>query len=208
MTSTTKPTVTVRRATRADGADVARIVHRAFFEDPVMRWITPDSAHREEIGPVAFGLYAETYIPLGDTYVTTAGTGATLWAPPGVPVVAEEDAEAFAEKVQALLGDEEAERLFELDALFEAHAPTTPRYHCQLLATLRDHQGEGIGSALLREVLDRCDREGLPAYLEATTLRSRALYERHGFVFTGTTMAPTAGPTMWAMWRDPASAGS
>ena len=63
--------------------------------------------------------------------------------------------------------------------------------------------GQGIGSALLADGLARCDREGVPAYLEATTLRNRALYERHGFVNTGI-MAPAGGPTLWAMWREPA----
>jgi len=30
-------------------------------------------------------------------------------------------------------------------------------------------------------IVERCDREGLPAYLEASSERSAALYERLGF---------------------------
>jgi hypothetical protein len=30
-------------------------------------------------------------------------------------------------------------------------------------------------------VLARCDREGMRAYLDATSQRNRRLYERHGF---------------------------
>ncbi len=37
----------------------------------------------------------------------------------------------------------------------------------------------------MNAVLDRCDREGLPAYLEASSDRSRKLYERLGFELTG-----------------------
>jgi hypothetical protein len=51
-------------------------------------------------------------------------------------------------------------------------------------------------------MLTRCDDEGMPAYLEATTERNRALYERHGFVALGPLELP-GGPTMQAMWREP-----
>ncbi|MFE9191257.1 GNAT family N-acetyltransferase [Micromonospora sp. NPDC007208] len=43
-------------------------------------------------------------------------------------------------------------------------------------------QGSGIGTAVLRELLDRCDRAGTPVRLNV--LRgspARRLYERHGF---------------------------
>lgn len=56
---------------------------------------------------------------------------------------------------------------------------------------------------MLGEVLDTADRAGQPAYLEATNQRNRALYERHGFRHVGDLTLP-AGPTAYAMWRDPA----
>jgi ribosomal protein S18 acetylase RimI-like enzyme len=42
-------------------------------------------------------------------------------------------------------------------------------------------QGQGLGSRLMRPTLDRADVEGLPAYLEASSERNAALYERLGF---------------------------
>jgi GNAT superfamily N-acetyltransferase len=59
-------------------------------------------------------------------------------------------------------------------------------------------QGRGIGSALLRRVLDRCDADGLPAYLEASSPRNRALYERHGFVTLGE-LRLRDSPPLWPM---------
>jgi RimJ/RimL family protein N-acetyltransferase len=72
-----------------------------------------------------------------------------------------------------------------------------------LIAISKEVQGQGVGTALINSVLDRCDREGLPAYLEASSERSRALYERLGFTFTGTTIDLPDGPHMWSMWREP-----
>jgi hypothetical protein len=45
-----------------------------------------------------------------------------------------------------------------------------------------------------------CDRDGLPAYLEATSERSRDLYLRLGFEITGLIQGKTS-PPMWAMLR-------
>jgi hypothetical protein len=58
-------------------------------------------------------------------------------------------------------------------------------------------------TSLLRAVLDRADREGSPAYLEATSRRNRALYERHGFVTIGELTVADC-PPLYAMWRPPA----
>ena len=64
-------------------------------------------------------------------------------------------------------------------------------------------QGRGLGSALMAPVLERADRAGHPAYLEATSARNKALYERHGF-HAAAPFAVARGPPVWPMWRDPA----
>jgi GNAT superfamily N-acetyltransferase len=61
-----------------------------------------------------------------------------------------------------------------------------------------------VGSALLRAVLERCDRDGTPAYLEASCERNRQLYLRHGFTDLEPLPLPDGGPVMYPMWREPA----
>jgi hypothetical protein len=53
-------------------------------------------------------------------------------------------------------------------------------------------------------VLERCDREGARAYLDATSERNKRLYERHGFQAEDPFASP-GGPPLWPMWRQPAS---
>jgi hypothetical protein len=52
-------------------------------------------------------------------------------------------------------------------------------------------------------LLSRCDAEGVPAYLEASSPRNRALYERHGFEVTQEFRVGADAPPIWGMWRDP-----
>ncbi|MER7186483.1 GNAT family N-acetyltransferase [Streptomyces hyaluromycini] len=60
-------------------------------------------------------------------------------------------------------------------------------------------QGVGIGSAVLREVLERCDRDGVPVRLNVLQgSAARRLYERHGF------LVETEDPVDVFMVRPPA----
>jgi ribosomal-protein-alanine N-acetyltransferase len=54
----------------------------------------------------------------------------------------------------------------------------------QTIGVRPDHQGRGIGTALLRALLDEAERRGTPAVLlevRADNLDAQRLYERHGF---------------------------
>ncbi|KAG2486304.1 hypothetical protein HYH03_015008 [Edaphochlamys debaryana] len=56
-----------------------------------------------------------------------------------------------------------------------------PFLYVSVMGTRPGAQGRGLGRALLRFVCDRADAAGLHCYIEATSVRSRALYERFGF---------------------------
>jgi GNAT superfamily N-acetyltransferase len=68
-----------------------------------------------------------------------------------------------------------------LQALMELRHPRVPHYYVLVVGVVPELQGHGLGSELMRPTLDHCDAVGLPAYLEASSERSAALYERLGF---------------------------
>jgi GNAT superfamily N-acetyltransferase len=199
MTTTTAPT---RLSTAADVPVLTDTIAAAFHDDPTMRWIVPDEDRRLAIGPPVFRPFIEGIQRLGDTWMTDDGAAAALWIPPGHTVPAPEDADAFGQQVAAVLEPDELERLGALVAVMDANLPDEPHAHLNLFGTVPARQGQGLGSRLFEAVLPRLDRDGVPAYLEATTDRNRRLYERHGFVFWND-IAPEGGPTLRRMWRAP-----
>jgi hypothetical protein len=54
----------------------------------------------------------------------------------------------------------------------------------------------------MRETLDRCDRQGLGAYLESSNIRNVPFYERHGFRVLAE-VSPSPEFTARPMWREP-----
>jgi GNAT superfamily N-acetyltransferase len=129
-----------------------------------------------------------------------------VWSPPGAEFAPADD-ERFEAELVALVGDDIAARAAELRELLSDAHPHDPHHYLMLLGVAPDHQGTGVGSALLHAVLDRADRDSRHAYLAATSRRDRALYERHGFEVTRELRVSDC-PPLWAMWRDPRSAWS
>ena len=89
-----------------------------------------------------------------------------------------------------------------IDAMDKVH-PHEAHYHLQFIGIDPDHQGKGLGSALIQPMMERCDREGCGAYLENTKEENFAFYERFGFTVTDELDLGPGAPPVWCMWRAP-----
>jgi len=191
----------VRKATRQDLPALVGTLTAAFFDDPVMTWWAPDPARRSQILSAFFEITVDVNHPHDELYTTaTAPAAAAVWVPPGCQPSGEEAEQLVARWVDA--AEETAERLLLALELMDQHHPQQPHAYLFLLGTRPQWQSRGLGSALLREVLERCDQDATPAYLEASSERNQQLYLRHGFEVTGEIRLPD-GPSLWPMWRDP-----
>jgi GNAT superfamily N-acetyltransferase len=60
-----------------------------------------------------------------------------------------------------------------------------------------ERQGQGVGSAIIREGLALADRESRPCYLETSEPRNLAFYQRLGFVVLQEAILGRGGPKAW-----------
>jgi GNAT superfamily N-acetyltransferase len=180
------------RPVSTETTGLADVLARAFHDDPVFTWWIPDADRRRDTLP-----------PFFEVYVDADTTGTVVWGPPSNPMGIE-DEEAFGARVEEIVAGIDLPRVFEIITVLAEQHPSAPHYYLQWAAVLPEQQGRGIGSALLEPVLQRCDREGMPAYTEATSLQNRRLYERHGFTFVNE-LGPAGGPPLYRMWREPAT---
>jgi GNAT superfamily N-acetyltransferase len=194
----------VRRATRDDLAGIVDVLTAAFHDDPLMSWVFPGRALRLARLRGLWGFMAgEAYLPFGASTVVPSDPGAdaaALWLAPG-----QELGRAFWDACGhafAAALEYDVDRLSSLGDLMQDHHPRDPHWYLLAIGVSPARQGGRLGSALLADTLARADETGTGAYLEATSLRSRALYERVGFVATGE-FAPPGGPPVWPMWREP-----
>jgi ribosomal protein S18 acetylase RimI-like enzyme len=232
QTRTAGAAVAVRTATQPDFLIVADAMASAFFDNPITIWHVPDESRRLDVMRDFFTVLLEnvyTRFGLVFTNVGEVASGAMLIAAqedrrpmPGLPllecrtcntprapdrvprnmIVAPDISAELDRALTVVFRD--FPRTFELFELFDAHHPQDPHYYLQFIGVRPERQGTGIGSALLRAVLDRCDLQGAAVYLEADE-RSRHLYLKHGFEAISEPTLPE-GPSFFPMWRAPAIA--
>jgi ribosomal protein S18 acetylase RimI-like enzyme len=78
-----------------------------------------------------------------------------------------------------------------------------PHWYLSTLGTHPKYQGQGFGSKLLRPMLRRADREGLPCYLETQNEPNVAFYQKRGFEVLREVEQPNTDFKMWTMLRPP-----
>lgn len=192
----------VREAGLDERVQVSATLANALARDPVFRWLFPSQRRRETRMRRLFALeLAHWVFPAGGRALTTDDfRGANVELPPGRSKMAMPLSGAIG--LVRLFGTR-LPRAGRVQAFFDRTHLQEPHYYIRTLGVATRFQGQGLGTALLAPTLARCDQEGVPAYLEASTERSAALYERLGFVHLGELRIPDGGPPFWPMQRPP-----
>jgi ribosomal protein S18 acetylase RimI-like enzyme len=193
----------IRQAVTGDAAQLADSLARAFSDDPGFSHVLPDPSDRTERLRMFFETELRTVaLPRGLVWTTEEVVGGAVWAPPDewrvpMPTMLREVppmARAFGARLPLAFWSR-----LRMDG---RHPKRPSHWYLATMGVAPEWQGKGLGSALMRPGLEEIDAASLPAYLESSTPRSRALYERHGFAVTGEMNLPRGGPPVWLMWRD------
>ena len=198
-------TTGVRLARAEDVPTLAEVLALAFDSDPVTRWHVPEDARRVPLMTRFFAFALESiFLPLGAVWTSEDRSGAAVWMPHQAHDAPPTPPDPSGSSIDEIFGDD-AWMVETIIGLQEEHRPREPHHYLQFMGTRPDRQGQGIGTALMIAGLARCDDDGLPAFLDASSTASRDFYQHHGFRVVDTFDLPN-GPRFWQM-RYPADAG-
>ena len=200
---------TVARADVAQIPEMARALAAAFYDDPAFVWVLRHDSRRLGLLRNAFELFLRrVWIEHEQTYTTASAVGVAAWEPPGEWRTSVGLQLRLLPSIVSAFRRHTARAMRALSVLEGGH-PTEPQhpphYYLPAVGVAPEWQGRGLGAALLAPVLARCDRERVPAFLEASSPRNRTLYERHGFTVLEEFTLGRSSPPLWRMWRDPAA---
>ena len=180
---------------------LSQVIADAFFDLPVSRWLVPAETARREIFPSYFQLLLEHALARGIVHATTDLDGVALWMPAGEKPAAPPG--GYGARLIAATGPWVGRFLVFDTELHRRHPAGTPHHYLAILAVRPDRQGRGIGTALLRAHHALLDRDGIPAYLEASSMRARRLYLAHGYAGHGGPLFLPGSAVMFPMLRQP-----
>ena len=191
---------TIRLATLNDVPQMACAQMRAFEDDPLITWmLPPDDFGRR--ATLLFDCMIRASMLHESIYTTDDGVCTAVWAPPEAWTFSEEQLAIMAGPFAEAAGERVDRALGILIEMAQVH-PSEPHWYLEGLGTHPDWQRRGIASKVLAPVLDRCDADGLPAYLETQKEINVPFYRRHGFEVIGTKQLSDGAPNMWLMWRE------
>lgn len=198
--------MTTVRATAADRAELADSLASAFSQDPLFRWmagVAPDQA----VGPklrVVFDAFLKLDLARAEHLVFTDEDriGVAVWKAPSQWKMPTGDMLRALPAMLRGFGTRTPRMVGTFNAIEKVH-PKEEHYYLEALGTRQDMQSRGIGSTVISHMLDRCDTEGMPAYLESSNPQNIPFYARHGFETTGEIVVGKGAPTVTAMWREP-----
>lgn len=184
--------------------NLARVLSRAFFDDPITEFMLPDERTRLARNARGFRVILRQQFRRGHpVHVTASGTSVAVWVPP------DEWKAPRAEIVRAglpfllALRTRMAAAMRGFAMLEAAHPRRPPHWYLAVLGTDPEHQGKGHGSKVMAPMLDRCDAEGVHAFLESSKASNIPFYERHGFRVVREIAFGRDGPPLWQMFREP-----
>ncbi|ART69234.1 GNAT family N-acetyltransferase [Mycobacterium dioxanotrophicus] len=198
--------VDVRPVHKPDVRQLAAVLARAFYDDPVMKWMLPEDARRRRGLVPMFATMTRHHFLAGGGSEVAARAGrigaAALWDAPG---------RWRHTRLEQLLMMPTFLRAFgrrgtrgqQIEALMKEHHPEEPHWYLAVIGSDPSVRGGGLGHALMRSRLDRVDAEHAPAYLESSNPDNVPYYLRFGFEVTGEIRLPDGGPSLTAMWRQP-----
>ena len=194
----------IRLASKEDAEAIKDLVKKVFRDDPLMVWFLLQDHRRAAAFETFYDFMVNTFcLPHGLCWVTPDVSGAALWMPPGkwelTPI---KQFSMIGVIVRSFGWRSLMLKYGERQKIDKCH-PRKPHYYLAGLGVSQELRGQGVGSALIKPILDRSDREGIGCYLETSLERNLNFYQRHGFTVTQQLgIGPDKFP-LWLMWRDP-----
>jgi len=189
--------------TQASADAVADSVAQGFHDNEMWCWILPDSRRRQR---VLHRYYRTTvrhvFVPGQTAWTSSDCAGGALWFAPGELSISLVQTLRELAVLAPALGVRGMRRALAIETVKRRHRPSDDHWYLETLSIAPARQRSGVGTALITPVLERCDAEGLPSYLETQRRANVPFYKRFGFSLQGE-VTTLDSPPLWLMWREP-----
>lgn len=192
--------VQVSRTERSQVGPVAAALARAFFDDPVFAYAWPNDAKRLPRAERTFAVQLHALWGRREVHTDDSLSSVAVWARPDewqMPTA------AMLRVVSASIRNRVRPAALLAYLRTDSLHPDEPHWYLELLGTVPEHQGKGLGAQVLTPVLDQADEEGVPVWAWSSNQRNLAFYQRQGFEVLDELPFASGGPSIYPIRREP-----
>lgn len=191
------------KATPKEYEQMAKTLAQAFMNDPVINYILKPNIRKDQALQDMFLMIMRFMKERDELYFTENMEGVALWDPPDRWGLTFFQELSMVPTLFRICGLSRLGRFNSVMTATKKVHPSASHVYLFAIGVMPDLFGKGIGSQLMRHMLDRCDTEKVPAYLENTNEINTQFYLNHGFKITGEIQVSSEAPKILLMWRDP-----
>ena len=195
--------IKIRKATYNDVNKLANTLAESFNDDPYVNWILrKDKKRNSGLLALFTGCLKKICMPHDEVFTTEDYSGTSLWLPPGKTKISFLKQLTLLPIILKVTGFSRLNRFMDIMDLINEIHPEKKHYFLQYMGVIREHRSKGIGSSLLKPIIEKSKEEKCGIYLENSKEKNISFYEKNGFKVLDEVKINDELPPFWPMWRD------
>lgn len=171
----------MRKATPSDKSHIVNLLAKSFDDNKSVNYVAKQDRHRVARIKRLMGYSFDRCYTFGEVWMSDDQQACALIEFPEQKHSSLRTQWWDLKLALTVIGLNRVGAVLKRDAMIKANHPPAPIAYLWFLGVSKTVQGKGVGSALMREVIAKCDRDNRPIYLETSMLRNLPFYKKLGF---------------------------
>ena len=170
------------QADKSHKEKVIEILSECFEKNKTVNWIVKQDSKKQERIRDLMDYSFEACIETGEIYLTDDLTGVIIYSNSDDKLPILEEAYLTLQFVLKVTGIDGIGKALRREQYINQFHPKDQEFiYIWFIGLKKTEQGRGIGSAMLREVINISNKENLPIYHETSNEKNLNFYQKHGF---------------------------
>lgn len=184
----------MKKAKTTDKNDVVKILSNSFADNRSVNWVIKKKKNIDKLMSYCFDVCTDS----DGTFISEDRKGALLFDLPN-----SQKHNKFMELINeaffaiTVVGLHRVLKVLKREAYVKKMHPKGEFIYLWFVGVLQDRQQTGVGSKLVKSLIEIAKKEGLPIYLETSNPDNLPFYKKHGFEMFHEWNSPITGFTIW-----------
>jgi ribosomal protein S18 acetylase RimI-like enzyme len=171
----------MRKATLSDKSHIVHLLTVSFDDNKSVNYVAKQDQHRVKRIQRMMAYSFDRCFAFGEVWISEDQQACALIEFPEQKRTSIRTLWWDVKLALSVIGLDRVGAVLKRDAMIKANHPKEPIAYLWFLGVDQSVQGKGVGTALMHEVIAKCEQDKRPIYLETSMLRNLPFYKKLGF---------------------------